>query len=519
MSANNVFRIGKYVLAPIFGEWLPITDFCRLDSSFCSKSFRGEFLSTVAGQVFSAEIEGKADSLCVNLLDWTSNKELFLKDFILNMTTFRKLLATCTDKMTLSARFAKLVKLKKLTIDYLAQSTRDYGKELLQILFQNSQLLTLELIQTPLNFLIPAIKEYFETQSVDPSNNWTQSITSLNLSRCGNWPDSPIDYLLSLCPKITSLNFDQANYFTDKALSDVAHNCPQLLVLKMPNCTSHELNLGLQEIAKCCPLLQVLDVTESRNINDEAICSIVESCPDLRELYMNITSVTDKSVMKIVEKKTPLCAIGVGNQTMVSETALVELLKTCTQITHVNLKGFTTLTKNTADVLVSHGAEKLQHLNLQWCISMAPYVPQITTACISLVYLNLSDVFHNVNYNQPVEMFTTRQNHLKTLILDRYQPIGDASLEPNMLLQSVVEHCFELTTLSLVSNTCIGTHSLLPTVVAQNPLLQSLVISGCPHLTNDDVALIRKVASPQLKHINIYYCPNAATVGPVPQLW
>ena len=118
----------------------------------------------------------------------------------------------------------------------------------------------------------------------------------LEYLRCKDEPDpvlcDAIEAIATSCPRLRHLDLD-GNGISKAAMQVVAKACPQLECLNIECIESDYAHAScitddvLDMLAKGCPKLKLLDVTNRHRLTDAAVRSLVQHCPGLKVLLMD----------------------------------------------------------------------------------------------------------------------------------------------------------------------------------------------------------------------------------------
>lgn len=116
----------------------------------------------------------------------------------------------------------------------------------------------------------------------------------LDLSRCSSLTDKGIEALAYNIPHIVGLQLSHCIGLTDHALTGIFECSSHLTHLDMEELDTLT-NTSLQNLAKspCIPKLQHLNISYCENLGDSGMLQVIKACPDLRNLIMDNTRVSD----------------------------------------------------------------------------------------------------------------------------------------------------------------------------------------------------------------------------------
>lgn len=118
---------------------------------------------------------------------------------------------------------------------------------------------------------------------------------------------------------MTHLCLKNCNRLSFKALKYLPRNLPNLLHIDLRCCSSCS-NETLHEIAKHCPMLQVLRVDSCHQVNDSGILALCSnevqkqtSCTKLLELNLSSTSVTEVSIKTVLQTQPQIRSLSLAS--------------------------------------------------------------------------------------------------------------------------------------------------------------------------------------------------------------
>lgn len=100
-------------------------------------------------------------------------------------------------------------------------------------------------------------------------------------------------------PEIKHLKSIKIEILNDASCVNLATQCPQLQDIDIP--LTQITNIGLEAIAEKCSDLQKL-VTNSTDIDDQGVRLIINSCPHLKKLCVESTKITSKAIENLSQK-------------------------------------------------------------------------------------------------------------------------------------------------------------------------------------------------------------------------
>ncbi|XP_047320898.1 F-box protein SKP2A-like [Impatiens glandulifera] len=193
-------------------------------------------------------------------------------------------------------------------------------------------------------------------------NGIFKALTHLNLSWCNNHMNSLVISLIPKFQNIKSLVLKQVKpQLIDNAVMVVAKFCPKLTDLDLTN----SLDLSKHSIialASGCPNLINLNLSDCSTIEDDiCLMYLASSCTKLYSLNLSNCNnfVTDNSLMIIAGFCNELQILNVSGCTMVSDEGVTSLANGCSEMRALTLDGCLLVT----DVSVLALSEKCPHLN------------------------------------------------------------------------------------------------------------------------------------------------------------
>ncbi len=248
-------------------------------------------------------------------------------------------------------------------------------------------------------------------------------VTSLNLSQCnetsttsleiiadslpnvqeyyiGDLPvtDDNLIYFLSRCTKLTHLYIEldvcfqeeEMDLLTDVSMSQIAIHCKQLRILTLKGYKKITEKSILQIIEKCnlihtlelnhnctltdvtflaiaqhCKLLKCLRSENNHKVTNNGVMEIAKNCTLLQELVIQFSRhISDESILCIAKYSHNLSVILVCGCNLITEYAIIELIKRCSKLTTVRLDTATGL--DVAAITASHSCDKLAVSNIAY---------------------------------------------------------------------------------------------------------------------------------------------------------
>ena len=199
-------------------------------------------------------------------------------------------------------------------------------------------------------------------------------LTQLDISRCFSISDAALLAAIEGCPRLLDLNVSCCeSKLTDDVLFKLAEHCSQLTALNLSYCAFGEAALeavaagcrGLRSLllnacskrrtesvtdgfvtalARGCPQLTELDVSQCRALTDRALLALSESCPQLQTLKLSGNGpctptgggIYDAGVIAIARPSITKLDLG---SCKITDAALLAIAQNCPSLTSLNIGG------------------------------------------------------------------------------------------------------------------------------------------------------------------------------------
>ncbi|KAJ4460711.1 hypothetical protein PAPYR_2939 [Paratrimastix pyriformis] len=122
---------------------------------------------------------------------------------------------------------------------------------------------------------------------------------SLNLAQHPKLTDSLLIKISDNFHRLRTLTLEGNLFVTTKAFDSLTSKCPNLMRLHLRG-VLHLDDECLQFVASRCPLLEVLDISQTRATN-RGLAAIARGCPELRELLCAQTAISDYGLCAVAE--------------------------------------------------------------------------------------------------------------------------------------------------------------------------------------------------------------------------
>ncbi|RHZ87265.1 hypothetical protein Glove_38g73 [Diversispora epigaea] len=180
--------------------------------------------------------------------------------------------------------------------------------------------------------------------------------------------DKSIREITRFNPNIQSLNFNYCKKLTDSTIYTLVGSYPDLRKLNLSDCEEIS-NIGIRQIARCHNL-EHLALNSLEFLNDETICIIVQSCPNIRYLNLEFCCVTDTAVEAIAQSCRNMEYLNLYGSESITDKSISKLVKMCSKIRDLEL-GFCELITDIAIKDIAHNLSDLKYLGLKYCIKIS----------------------------------------------------------------------------------------------------------------------------------------------------
>jgi len=212
-------------------------------------------------------------------------------------------------------------------------------------------------------------------------------------------------------PKLFSLDMSGCFKVTDKGLFGIAESCPKLRNINLTNCTGVTTD-GIEALASKCMLyefilcgtrttdqtvavlahscahqLHVLRMSHCEQVGDESMRALGLSCPELFEIDVSNTTVTDAGLHYLAKGCPQLIQVE-ANSTNITDVGIKALVQERRNIMHLSLND--TRVTDEGLVQISENCAELHSLQLVNCMNVTDTgVKALGTACPKLVEMDL----------------------------------------------------------------------------------------------------------------------------------
>ena len=262
MENGLLLSLPHGIITELLTEWIDFRDVVMLDSAFCQKSNRREWLQCLDSDsiVFNVDFSkiGNPQQASLLMMMWIISKRVRVSSYSLisPMAFFGDTLSNITTFLNWSGKH-----MKELDIAWY------HGELLLSILVEVAQ-----------------------------------SCTKLQeLLFCGcELNEKCLNGVLCCCTTSTGLTFDECNCDAvggDNNIESMDINCPAIKKFKMHNYATDSIVVAF---AKVFPNLREMKLTDGALITDAALVAVADHCPQLEKLSVHrVSAITDAGIAAV----------------------------------------------------------------------------------------------------------------------------------------------------------------------------------------------------------------------------
>ncbi len=351
----------------------------------------------------------------------------------------------------------------------------------------------------------------FTDQSICKLASKCPNLTSLLLGECKNISDLSLVAIGHCCKNFQELYVINCTDIKDVGIFSLANNCPKLKVLVVKGCSVSD--VGLQAVATNSRQLVLLDVDRCDYITDLSVLKIVENCPELTQLHVRLTGVTDAVYTAFAAKSTCLCLYDNELQMNclsknlrkgfertdlcittfpISMPALLQTVLLCPGLLQLRLKGCNTITDADLKSILSATAF-LEVIELIKCAQLTrEAVAYITSRKFKLKYFGVADLLLS---DEILTAFCTEQPSIAEIVIQSCG-VHDNGIE------AIANHCQQLKSFTLKRNAV--SNDAVKLVIKQCTLLRKVTFH-CEQLTADVLTCIAE-HSTSIVDVNVNKC-------------
>ncbi|MBS0636346.1 MAG: hypothetical protein JSS12_02450 [Verrucomicrobia bacterium] len=183
-------------------------------------------------------------------------------------------------------------------------------------------------------------------------------------------PDEDLVHFASACPHFTYLSLSDGKHITDKGMFGLLTGRSHMRAIDIsvcPNITDKTLLI----LGNCCPFLQECSILKCP-ITDCGIATLVTQCKDLRTISLDwCEAITDRSLFAIARHCPLLTHLCLTEGTQFSLSALRAVLQSCPWLETVDLWSCTQATDAWVDTIIEWG-HNIKALDLKYCDKISP---------------------------------------------------------------------------------------------------------------------------------------------------
>ena len=223
------------------------------------------------------------------------------------------------------------------------------------------------------------------------------NLQSIDLSLCP-LSKNGFRYLVKLAPTLKSISLDPlvANYkMSASEFSKLLQECNNLVKLNLSS-YCFDMDTILIELSRTCFKLSSL-ILDGNGMTDYGLQNAIQNCTNLTDLHFRYgEGVSDATLNKIARTIPAIKSLTINfwskfNKLSITEQSLKTLLKSCTNLTELNLRKCLLLT---GTCFLDAGFHPyLQKLDVSDCVNLTDYaIKQITSCCPNLISLDVSNL-------------------------------------------------------------------------------------------------------------------------------
>eukprot|EP00899_Mesostigma_viride_P004891 jgi/Mesvir1/14402/Mv09788-RA.1 len=130
--------------------------------------------------------------------------------------------------------------------------------------------------------------------------------------------------------RLRHLDLSAWGLFTEQGVTAIARGCPELIVLNLSN-NAHVTDAALTIVADSCRQLKVLNVSGCRDVSDTGFFAVADRCRDLRELHAS-SKVTNRAVLALARGCTQLTVLRIRDSPHVTDAGITAVAQHCRQL-------------------------------------------------------------------------------------------------------------------------------------------------------------------------------------------
>lgn len=182
----------------------------------------------------------------------------------------------------------------------------------------------------------------------DSIPNRTQ-LESLDITQ-SSFDDECLMRILARCPKLRSLSIQYCTNITDKSVAFVFDACKNLECLnaskahhdqkeRNENIGPKISDNGLKNIFGNCQHFRKLDIRNNTAIGDTSICHLAKCCPNIEDLDLSMSKITDESVISLSRFSSRLRILDISRCCSITGASISQLVMRCIRLSSLSLFG------------------------------------------------------------------------------------------------------------------------------------------------------------------------------------
>lgn len=168
-------------------------------------------------------------------------------------------------------------------------------------------------------------------------------LLSLDLTDCSSVNDVLLGYIGKYCEDLVTIRLDGCTRITDTGILSIAGN-RNLEVISLYNCF-HITHDAINRMIQLCPHIYIIDLSLIPSVNDSTISHLVQACPDLENILLAETNITDASIQMIATYCPSLTVLNVSFNDKITYPAISKLLSSCIHLNMLVLENCTNITE------------------------------------------------------------------------------------------------------------------------------------------------------------------------------
>ena len=349
-AANLILDLPRSFMASVLTEWQCIEELCMLDTAFCSKIRREEFLAMYDSDSFVV-----LDAPFFNsevIIEWLVLKKIRIRHIDIPATI-------CTmDAATRRAFFMQT------------------GQFIVRINCHNCRGDTSSFLGEVAKYCPNVLKFYATNCELDKS----------------------LRHVLNTCKQIEQLRLDRCIGITKQYFKDL--DCPAMKIILLPDIVTDDIII---EMAKSFKNVIKLDIHSSFKLTNKGLNAVAKHCSKLQAIGLFLSSlITDASIVKLAQSCTALTILDICYCTKISDKAFVEITTSCKHLQKLFMHGNSAINDSTM-LALAQGVCPLTLLYMMECPNITDVgMNALASACAqpdSILQKSLKSIYLSSNDN------------------------------------------------------------------------------------------------------------------------